>query len=256
MSLQDASIHVVRWFILPILCPMLICFVLFCSTSLVLSVSSFVAYLFGLLIELFADLPVSLSLFYRSDTCSFPRSLCRCSSSSNVNEPQILSPFQMCLSIVQSLFVSNAMNIHFQCGVKLLVYVDSFLLSFLSSAILTCFALFVDEWSRRFCRADWYEWYTLNRFFSHALAFVFLVGSARNVIKSPSFYFNGRIRYGTKGEKVEERLLVNSTNVVYWPRSLPFSSVWMQSKSTSVQSSFLLKYVWSQDDERVTQPLI
>jgi hypothetical protein len=35
-----------------------------------------------------------------------------------------------------------------------------------------------------------------------------LLGSARNVIKSSSLYFNGRIRYGTKGEKVEERLLV------------------------------------------------
>ncbi|CAF5214891.1 unnamed protein product, partial [Rotaria magnacalcarata] len=37
--------------------------------------------------------------------------------------------------------------------------------------------------------------------------FAELIGSARTVIKCPSFYFNGRIRYGTKGEKVEERLL-------------------------------------------------
>jgi hypothetical protein len=35
-----------------------------------------------------------------------------------------------------------------------------------------------------------------------------LLGSVRNVIKCSSLYFNGRIRYGTKGEKVEERLLV------------------------------------------------
>ena len=37
-----------------------------------------------------------------------------------------------------------------------------------------------------------------------------VLGSARTVIKCSSFLFNGRIRYGTKGEKVEERLLVNS----------------------------------------------
>ena len=34
------------------------------------------------------------------------------------------------------------------------------------------------------------------------------LGSARAVLKSSSLYFNGRIRYGTKGERVEERLLV------------------------------------------------
>ncbi|CAF3836161.1 unnamed protein product [Rotaria sordida] len=37
--------------------------------------------------------------------------------------------------------------------------------------------------------------------------FAELVGSARNVTKCSSFYFYGRIRYGTKGEKVEERFL-------------------------------------------------
>jgi hypothetical protein len=35
-----------------------------------------------------------------------------------------------------------------------------------------------------------------------------ILASARNVTKCPTFYFNGRIRYGTKGEKVEERFLV------------------------------------------------
>jgi hypothetical protein len=37
-----------------------------------------------------------------------------------------------------------------------------------------------------------------------------VLGSARNVIKGTSLYFNGRIRYGTKGEKVDERLLVKN----------------------------------------------
>ncbi|CAF5060481.1 unnamed protein product, partial [Rotaria magnacalcarata] len=41
------------------------------------------------------------------------------------------------------------------------------------------------------------------------------LGSARTVIKCPSFYFNGRIRYGTKGEKVEERLLCMDAVRVY-----------------------------------------
>ena len=35
-----------------------------------------------------------------------------------------------------------------------------------------------------------------------------MVGSARNATKSSLLYFNGRIRYGTKGDKVEERFLV------------------------------------------------
>ena len=35
--------------------------------------------------------------------------------------------------------------------------------------------------------------------------------SARNVTKCPTFYFNGRIRYGTKNERLEERFLVR-----YW----------------------------------------
>ena len=78
----------------------------------------------------------------------------------------------------------------------------------------------------------------------HILTFALLVGSARNVIKGSSFYFNGRIRYGTKGEKVEERLLVSRQSAAFWPGFLPFSSVWMQSKSTSVQSNCLLKYAY------------
>ncbi|CAF3056472.1 unnamed protein product [Rotaria socialis] len=45
--------------------------------------------------------------------------------------------------------------------------------------------------------------------------FAELIGSARTVIKCPSFYFNGRIRYGTKGEKVEERLLCMDAVRVY-----------------------------------------
>jgi hypothetical protein len=35
-----------------------------------------------------------------------------------------------------------------------------------------------------------------------------ILGSARNVTKCSSFYFNGRIRYGTRNEKIEERFLV------------------------------------------------
>ncbi|CAF1333578.1 unnamed protein product [Adineta steineri] len=42
-----------------------------------------------------------------------------------------------------------------------------------------------------------------------------LIGSARNVTKCSSFYFNGRIRYGTKGEKVEERFLCMNAFRVY-----------------------------------------
>jgi len=42
-----------------------------------------------------------------------------------------------------------------------------------------------------------------------------LIGSARSVIKTSSFYFNGRIRYGTKGEKLEERLLCMDAIKVY-----------------------------------------
>ncbi|CAF0852401.1 unnamed protein product [Adineta ricciae] len=42
-----------------------------------------------------------------------------------------------------------------------------------------------------------------------------LIGSARNVTKRSLFYFNGRIRYGTKGEKVEERLLCMDAFRVY-----------------------------------------
>ncbi|UJR27563.1 hypothetical protein I4U23_008845 [Adineta vaga] len=45
--------------------------------------------------------------------------------------------------------------------------------------------------------------------------FAELVGSARSVTKCSSFYFNGRIRYGTKGEKVEERLLCMDAVKVY-----------------------------------------
>ncbi|CAF0872120.1 unnamed protein product [Adineta steineri] len=45
--------------------------------------------------------------------------------------------------------------------------------------------------------------------------FAELVGNARNVTKCSSFYFNGRIRYGTKGEKVEERLLCMDAVRVY-----------------------------------------
>ncbi|CAF2605251.1 unnamed protein product [Rotaria sp. Silwood2] len=45
--------------------------------------------------------------------------------------------------------------------------------------------------------------------------FAELIGSARSVIKCSSFYFNGRIRYGTKGEKVEERLLCMDAVRVY-----------------------------------------
>ncbi|CAF0821938.1 unnamed protein product [Adineta ricciae] len=45
--------------------------------------------------------------------------------------------------------------------------------------------------------------------------FAELVGSARSVTKCSSFHFNGRIRYGTKGEKVEERLLCMDTVKVY-----------------------------------------
>ena len=35
------------------------------------------------------------------------------------------------------------------------------------------------------------------------------LGSAKTVLKSSALHFTGRIRYGTKGEKVEERLLVD-----------------------------------------------
>jgi len=42
-----------------------------------------------------------------------------------------------------------------------------------------------------------------------------VLGSARSVTKCSSFHFNGRIRYGTKGEKVEERLLVNKKKKFY-----------------------------------------
>ncbi|CAF1023065.1 unnamed protein product, partial [Adineta steineri] len=42
-----------------------------------------------------------------------------------------------------------------------------------------------------------------------------LIGSARNMTKCSSFYFNGRIRYGTKGEKVEERFLCMNAFRVY-----------------------------------------
>ncbi|CAF4915409.1 unnamed protein product, partial [Rotaria sp. Silwood1] len=45
--------------------------------------------------------------------------------------------------------------------------------------------------------------------------FAELVASARNVTKCPSFYFHGRIRYGTKGEKVEERFLCMDAVRVY-----------------------------------------
>ncbi|CAF2649231.1 unnamed protein product [Rotaria sp. Silwood2] len=45
--------------------------------------------------------------------------------------------------------------------------------------------------------------------------FAELVGSARYVTKSPTFYFYGRIRYGTKGEKVEERFLCMDAVRVY-----------------------------------------
>ncbi|CAF0976859.1 unnamed protein product [Rotaria sordida] len=45
--------------------------------------------------------------------------------------------------------------------------------------------------------------------------FAELIGSARSIIKCSSFYFNGRIRYGTKGEKVEERLLCMDAVRVY-----------------------------------------
>jgi hypothetical protein len=43
--------------------------------------------------------------------------------------------------------------------------------------------------------------------------FVFLV-SARNVTKCSTFYFNGRIRYGTKNERLEERFLVKKKKIV------------------------------------------
>ncbi len=36
----------------------------------------------------------------------------------------------------------------------------------------------------------------------------FILVSARNVTKCSTFYFNGRIRYGTKNERIEERFLV------------------------------------------------
>jgi hypothetical protein len=42
-----------------------------------------------------------------------------------------------------------------------------------------------------------------------------LLGSARNIIKCSSLYFTGRIRYGTKGEKVDERLLVKEKKKTY-----------------------------------------
>ncbi|CAF5079120.1 unnamed protein product, partial [Rotaria magnacalcarata] len=46
--------------------------------------------------------------------------------------------------------------------------------------------------------------------------FAELIGmTEQTVIKCPSFYFNGRIRYGTKGEKVEERLLCMDAVRVY-----------------------------------------
>ncbi|CAF1992841.1 unnamed protein product [Rotaria magnacalcarata] len=45
--------------------------------------------------------------------------------------------------------------------------------------------------------------------------FAELVASARNVTKCPSFYFHGRIRYGTKGEKVEDRFLCMDVARVY-----------------------------------------
>ncbi|CAM4889502.1 unnamed protein product [Rotaria socialis] len=45
--------------------------------------------------------------------------------------------------------------------------------------------------------------------------FAELVASARNVTKCPSFYFHGRIRYGTKGEKVEDRFLCTEAARVY-----------------------------------------
>ncbi len=43
-----------------------------------------------------------------------------------------------------------------------------------------------------------------------------VLGSARSVTKCSAFHFNGRIRYGTKGEKVEERLLVNKKKMFYY----------------------------------------
>lgn len=50
---------------------------------------------------------------------------------------------------------------------------------------------FVWSWLKA-CRKKWF----------------FFLASARTVVKSSSLHFNGRIRYGTKGERVEERLLV------------------------------------------------
>ena len=49
---------------------------------------------------------------------------------------------------------------------------------------------------------------TKNSFvISRRLSFSFLA-SARTVTKCSSFYFNGRIRYGMKNERIEERFLV------------------------------------------------
>ena len=74
---------------------------------------------------------------------------------------------------------------------------------------------------------------------------VLFAGNARNVTKCSSFYFNGRIRYGTKGEKVEERLLV-TPNELEFVQSF-FSdlfSVWMLSRCTSARLKRPLKWAW------------
>ncbi len=69
-----------------------------------------------------------------------------------------------------------------------------------------------------------------------------VLGSARNVIKGTSLYFNGRIRYGTKGEKVDERLLVKKIINKEFDLFVFFHSVWMQLKFIFVRLKFQLKY--------------
>jgi hypothetical protein len=62
-------------------------------------------------------------------------------------------------------------------------------------------------------RDDFAELVGKKYYFNFSLLLSYaILGSARNVTKCSSFYFNGRIRYGTKGEKVEERFLVKKEN--------------------------------------------
>lgn len=57
--------------------------------------------------------------------------------------------------------------------------------------------------------------------FDHMEYSVCLLASARNVTKCSSFYFNGRIRYGLKNERIEERFLV-TIKAKHWNTGFAF----------------------------------